>query len=739
MHNINFTAGLLFNSGQITLPLDRKNFIEQFIKTHDLVATEKFFNSLLNIQLVDLYKFLGTPKATASNTPAATVQFLRLHVKDILMRRAEAEPAFATELLTTDDVKELHKEIRRATQSSAFMSLKEQTSEVEGRSVKTVSFPEAPKSLSPAAPLTKRILHVCLEYNKVGFTGVNAIVSALPQKQREEGVDARIVTPFYDIMPARDAAYRSAEFKGFIEHEYEGKRVKSSVYKVWSQTEGKAAVPHYLIKPDPAYANLFSIEDNQLVYDNTPSSDVWGRMLYFTSAVAALGAGYKGFKQQKSFAGVHYHSWTLGMATWLLKDLNQKRVAAGYAPVHSVLQFHGNTPHNHGIIAAEKYRKIGIDLPPDVSEANTEALAWLGADGILHVSKVYASQALDLSNPDVSLQDISHHKQAHGRLVGVTNGIVHKDWSITNRDVYHSYAIEPTFNQDKVDVTDYVSGKERTKQMLHQEGLISDPQKPLFVFVGRFTDEKGIATLPAMVEQIAKSGGQCVVMGTLSGGYEPAAIQILEELAKGKYAHCLKLYKNRELQSQTLHQVKKGLLIRQAAEFSLIPSDVESCGLVFPEAITAGCIPITSNVGGLKDFTKPFGQKNAQGDLIGLETFNSFVYDNKQQRDANAQRAIVNAMQFYTTHTKEQRNSVIRRFMVESKNYDWPKPVKAINQFYDAVFKPLTPSETTGANALKEKYLYPMKNASRIGKLYEKIKIFRLPPVPIPCELLDFV
>ena len=250
---------------------DFSNLLTSYSKdlTKDLTKLHDSLNAMAPVRLLEMLADVEKKLEKAPNS--SDLALLRLELKDAFLRKCENEPR----PIGLAVPQSLEKELKRASGKNPFIK----------------RFSEATNAKEASA--TRRILHACVEYHKVGFTGVNAVATALPLKQREQGVDARQLTPFYDIMYARDNVYQGATFVGFIEHEYNGKTVKSSVYKAWTQKPDKNGVPQYLVKPDPSLANIFSIEENTNVYNNTLKSKEWDRLLYFTSAIAAVGACYQ--------------------------------------------------------------------------------------------------------------------------------------------------------------------------------------------------------------------------------------------------------------------------------------------------------------------------------------------------------------------------------------------------------------------------------------------------------------
>ncbi len=406
-------------------------------------------------------------------------------------------------------------------------------------------------------------------------------------------MDARIATPFWDFYQNDDDFKERAEFKGFINHEFEGKSLKSSIYKIWSQNQ---KVAQYLIKPDPEYAKLFDIGESVKIYDDLPQSPSHTRALFLTTAFPATAALYRGKKQQKKFDILHYHPWTVGLLSNSIKDYyNPIKKLLGQPPVHVVQHFHSSSFEEQGFFPLNTYNSLGIRVPISKEIVDIQQESLLNLDMVIHVSNALAEKAVDPKRGGVFLNAFQNLKK-QGRLVGVINGINHASFDITNKNTYKEFAIEQKIEVSEgknIDSTDYILKKGEMKKTLFKEGIIADPEKPLFVFVDRFAYDKGIDVLLAMVKQIAKEGGQAVVMGCSS--WLPPEIQMLQEYANNNPS-ILKVYITLKDQQTPLKNssVSNGFAIRLASNFFLIPSNNESCGLVGLEGLAAGSILITS-------------------------------------------------------------------------------------------------------------------------------------------------
>lgn len=167
-----------------------------------------------------------------------------------------------------------------------------------------------------------------------------------------------------------------------------------------------------------------------------------------------------------------------------------------------------------------------------------------------------------------------------GKSVGILNGIDVDVWNPETDPMLSS-----NYNTTTAD-----SGKKASKdELCAQFGL--DPAKPLFTFIGRLVGEKGADILPDVIYNISKDypGEQNIlILGSGEKRIEKALLH-LEEQFKGNY--CSYIGYNEKLS----HQIYAG------ADFLLMPSRVEPCGLNQLYALRYGTIPVVRRTGGLRD------------------------------------------------------------------------------------------------------------------------------------------
>jgi starch synthase len=124
-----------------------------------------------------------------------------------------------------------------------------------------------------------------------------------------------------------------------------------------------------------------------------------------------------------------------------------------------------------------------------------------------------------------------------------------------------------------------------------------DPSKPLFSFIGRLLEEKGGDLLPHATALAMSENYQEINILILGSGNTEIENQLNSLLADYKGNYNTFIGYNEELAH----------LIYAGADFLLMPSRVEPCGLNQMYSLRYGTIPIVRRTGGLKDTVVDFG------------------------------------------------------------------------------------------------------------------------------------
>jgi starch synthase len=198
------------------------------------------------------------------------------------------------------------------------------------------------------------------------------------------------------------------------------------------------------------------------------------------------------------------------------------------------------------------------------------------------------------------MQELMHHANGletliaaeKNKCVGILNGIDHEVWNpATDSYLTAHFGVESA-----------TSGKQKNKEIIcDQFGL--DATKPLFVFIGRLVGEKAADVLPGALHKAVYTYGAKASYLILGSG-DPGVEAALTNLAMAN-SNCIKVSIGyNELLSHQLYA---------AADFLLMPSRVEPCGLNQLYAMRYGTVPMVRSTGGLQDTVVDMGDEGGYG------------------------------------------------------------------------------------------------------------------------------
>jgi starch synthase len=163
-------------------------------------------------------------------------------------------------------------------------------------------------------------------------------------------------------------------------------------------------------------------------------------------------------------------------------------------------------------------------------------------------------------------------------LSGILNGIDVSEWNPAD----DHYIAAP------FDVRD-LSGKAADKAALQAEaGLAVRADVPLFGLVSRLVRQKGVDVLAAALDRLMTLDAQFVILGTGDHDVEGHFSQVAR-------SHAARLRFWREFNNGRAHRIVAG------ADFFLMPSRFEPCGLSQIYSLRYGTLPIVRATGGLVD------------------------------------------------------------------------------------------------------------------------------------------
>ena len=298
---------------------------------------------------------------------------------------------------------------------------------------------------------------------------------------------------------------------------------------------------------------------------------------------------------------VHAHDWPAGLVPFYLEKHRIK--AKTVFTIHN-LAYQGDFSRYDAVLTGDRFPEECFKGSAGSERLNMLQSALLLSDRITTVSPTYAKE---IQTEKFGCQMDPILRERKDDLYGILNGMDTSEWSPA-RD---------RFFPEHYSRTD-LSGKAALKRRLQQEsGLEVNDGIPLFAMISRIADQKGYAELLGgnvpILGEILKMNLQVVIVGTGDRHYE----EKLEDMAA--------LYPNLSVHiafSQKLsHEVEGG------ADFFLMPSRYEPCGLNQMYSLHYGTLPVAHRTGGLADTIIDIDddRKNGTGFLMNDLSSDSFM------------------------------------------------------------------------------------------------------------------
>jgi starch synthase len=397
-------------------------------------------------------------------------------------------------------------------------------------------------------------------YSKSG--GLADMAGALAKALGRAGHQVGIVTPLYRGIRERFPAI--APLKWDMDLALGRFRQRA---EVWSLAHSPGVTVYFI--DQPLYYDRTALYTEQGI-DYADNAE---RYIFFSKAVAHL-ARYLPWQPEV----VHVHDWQAALVPILI--LHQK-LTDGWAKVPRTCL----TIHNlafQGVFPATKYELT--NLPLDYFNPNgVEFYKYMNclkagivyADTITTVSPRYARE-ITTEQYGCSLDGTLRRRS--DALTGILNGVDYDEWNTTN----NGYLKVPFDSRT-------LEGKVANKlELQHEVGLPVKRETPLFANITRLAEQKGVDIQLGALEEMLAADMQFVLLGSGSPEYE-AAYQRLARRHPSKVA--IRLGFDQGLS----HRIEAG------ADFFLMPSRYEPCGLNQMYSLRYGTIPIVRITGGLDD------------------------------------------------------------------------------------------------------------------------------------------
>lgn len=405
-----------------------------------------------------------------------------------------------------------------------------------------------------------------LPYAKAG--GLGDVAGALPRALAARGQDLRLILPMHRTVLAAAPEPQPAG-EGRIPFQPSG---APAAYRAW-QIE-RAPGLRVVAIDIPSYFAREGIYTDPRSGEGYP--DDGARFLAFTLAALDWLAG-----QGETVDLLHANDFHTGLAPLLCRRHWGKSAALGAAA--SVFSIH-NLAYQ-GLFPLPLLARAG--LAPHEAASGSPWEFWgrlnclkagiLGADLAATVSPRYAKEIASGPEYGHGLEGVLAGRQP--AVVGILNGIDSEAWSPE---------CDPHLRQPYGPAT-LTAGKAANKAALQAElGLDPRPELALVGIVSRLVEQKGFDLIAPIAEALLALPLQFAVLGTGSPEIEAVFADIAE-----RYPGRLRLVLR--FDEGLAHRIEAG------ADFFLMPSRYEPCGLNQLYSLRYGSLPVVRETGGLAD------------------------------------------------------------------------------------------------------------------------------------------
>lgn len=425
------------------------------------------------------------------------------------------------------------------------------------------------------------IIHVSAEcYPVAKAGGLGDVVGALPKYQCKSGDIAKVIMPMYRTKFLYENDW-TVDFKG------------SANLGNWYFDFTVIKEPSNKLGFDLFLIDINGLLDRQKIYGYDDDAE------RFTAFQIAVVSWISSWEHQPDI--VHCHDHHTALIPFMMKycyDFQHLAAVSTVVTIHNG-QYQGwmGWDKSGYIPRWDLWKRGMLDWAGSI---NPLASGVKCADKVTTVSWSYMDELRENANGLEALFEFEK-----GKCVGILNGIDNEVWN-PSTDIY----IENRFTVKTV-----TKGKEQNKKILcDQFGL--DITKPLFVFIGRLVGEKAADILPDAIRTAIHQtqGNACfLILGSGETSIEWELQQMTNEY-QGIYNAYI------GYNEQLSH------LIYAGADFLLMPSRVEPCGLNQMYAMRYGTVPVVRSTGGLKDTVTDMGDTDGFGIRFNNATIDDLAY-----------------------------------------------------------------------------------------------------------------
>ena len=372
-----------------------------------------------------------------------------------------------------------------------------------------------------------------------------------------ETFDVSIIMPMYSFIDKKRFDIRRVE--GAFEIELGKKKYEVKIY-----TTTYEGVQCYFVE-----SYILSNKKHLYGYPSAGYKDNDLRFGLFCKAVVAFA------KESGEFGVLHLNDWQSALCALFVKEDKTLQIKTLF------------TIHNfayQGVFGQKSLERLGL------SDAyyNMDALEFYNNISFMKAGIAY-SEAITTVSPNYAKEILTPEfgcglegflEQHAKKLKGILNGV----------DLSHFSPKSDSALVQNYDASSY-EAKFKNKTAYLNERDLKNPELPLFVFIGRFTWQKGVDLLVASLKELSKMKLNLAILGDGEAKYHKQIKAICD-----KHTNIDLYFGYDEALSHRMYA---------SADFLLMPSLFEPCGLNQLISMGYGVIPIVSSVGGLKDSVHP--------------------------------------------------------------------------------------------------------------------------------------
>ncbi len=420
-------------------------------------------------------------------------------------------------------------------------------------------------------PKPLNILFVASEavpFAKTG--GLGDVAGALPRALAKLGHQVRLVMPYYGWLEG--SAYRFTDWLT-IDVPMPGGSMRAPVLRGLLPD---APVPVLAVRHDPYFARAGIYGEAADYPDNLDRFAFFGRAAVELLPLLRAEGGW-------TPDILHGHDWPAALSLVYLRTLNDwdapNRKIGTLFTIHNI-GYQGHFP-------AAEYAKTG--LPQELftpgglefyGKVNLLKGGLLYGDALNTVSPTYAQE---IQRPEFGFGLDGVLRERADRLFGVVNGIDVETWNPeTDPFLPSRYGASS------------LAGKQGCKTALQREMRLPVRDVPLLATVSRFGWQKGLDLIADALPTLLKADVQFVLLGTGDAGLE-------ERFRRLHAGHPDTFGLTIGFDEGLAHRIEGG------ADFFVMPSRYEPCGLSQLYSLRYGTVPIVRRTGGLADTVTPYG------------------------------------------------------------------------------------------------------------------------------------